>query len=179
MVLWRKNWHLFYVCGWKGKLANWYLIVTNICLRALACRQQNESDAKWLEGNLDAFSQYATYSDLKVFNLSAVSHTFHFQSSYIKSRAMIISGKNFSQRCFCHVKEKSGPCTCCLCPQVAVVHALSPQQKAELILDPQSGALADKAIVKEVFTSLTESAGIKQLSQFFQAFTVITKQVNA
>ncbi|KAK2826321.1 hypothetical protein Q5P01_020535, partial [Channa striata] len=97
-----------------------------------ACRQQNESDAKWLEGNLDAFSQYATYSDLKVFNLSAV----------------------------------------------AVVHALSPQQKAELILDPQSGALDDKAIVKEVFTSLTESAGIKQLSQFFQAFTVITKQEN-
>ncbi|XP_026210294.1 uncharacterized protein LOC113158540 [Anabas testudineus] len=61
---------------------------------------------------------------------------------------------------------------------VAVVGSLSPNQKAELILDPTSGALEDVAIVQKVFASLTESAGIEQLSLFFLAFTEVTKQEN-
>ena len=57
--------------------------------------------------------------------------------------------------------------------------SLSPNQKAELILDPDSGALEDEAITKEVFTSLTESRDDEQLSEFFQEFTDIRRQVNA
>ncbi|XP_015231804.1 PREDICTED: uncharacterized protein LOC107085772 [Cyprinodon variegatus] len=36
------------------------------------CRQGIESDAQWIEENLGPFSQYATYSELKFFNLSQV-----------------------------------------------------------------------------------------------------------
>lgn len=57
--------------------------------------------------------------------------------------------------------------------------SLSPNQKAELMLDPDSGALEDVAIVREVFASLTESRDEEQLNQFFQAFANISKQVNA
>lgn len=57
--------------------------------------------------------------------------------------------------------------------------SLPPSQKAELILDPDSGALEDKAIIMEVFKSLTESRDDEQLNQFFQAFADISKQVNA
>ncbi|XP_051242959.1 uncharacterized protein LOC127355788 isoform X2 [Dicentrarchus labrax] len=96
------------------------------------CRQGIQSDAEWLEANLGPFSQYTTYSDLKVFNLS----------------------------------------------EVAVVGSLSPNQKAELMLDPDSGALEDVAIVREVFASLTESRDVEQLNQFFQAFANISKQRN-
>lgn len=56
--------------------------------------------------------------------------------------------------------------------------SLSPKQKAELILDPGSGALDNETIVREVFTSLTESPDDEQLNQFFQAFTKINQQVN-
>ena len=45
------------------------------------CRQGIESDAQWLESNLGPFSTHATYADLKVFNLSVVSHPFHNQSA--------------------------------------------------------------------------------------------------
>ncbi|XP_071327530.1 uncharacterized protein [Trachinotus anak] len=61
---------------------------------------------------------------------------------------------------------------------VAVVDSLSPKQKAELILDPGSGALDNETIVREVFTSLTESPDDEQLNQFFQAFTKINQQRN-
>lgn len=53
----------------------------NVNLHALVCRQGNESDAKWLEANFGPFSEYTTYSDLKAFNISAVSFTFRHQSS--------------------------------------------------------------------------------------------------
>lgn len=66
----------------------------------------------------------------------------------------------------------------CLCHQVAVVDVLSPNQKAELILDPDSPASEDQAIVREVLQSLTESPGDDQLNQFFQAFANINNQVN-
>ncbi|XP_044231400.1 uncharacterized protein LOC122998536 [Thunnus albacares] len=96
------------------------------------CRQGIESDAEWLEENFGPFSEYTTYSDLKVFNLSVV----------------------------------------------ALVESLSAKQKAELILDPDSGALEDEAIVRKVFRSLTESPDNELLNQFFQAFTNISKQRN-
>lgn len=59
------------------------------------------------------------------------------------------------------------------------MESLSAKQKAELILDPDSDALEDVAIVRKVFGSLTESPDNELLNQFFQAFTNINKQVNA
>lgn len=56
--------------------------------------------------------------------------------------------------------------------------SLSPDQKAELILDPDSHALEDEAIIREVFTSLTKSHDNEQLNQFFQAFASISEQRN-
>ncbi|XP_047197677.1 uncharacterized protein LOC118116722 [Hippoglossus stenolepis] len=55
---------------------------------------------------------------------------------------------------------------------------LSPDQKAELILDPNSGALRNETIVREVFKSLNMSHDDKQLRQFFLAFTRINMQKN-
>ncbi|CAK6968096.1 uncharacterized protein LOC121881599 [Scomber scombrus] len=109
-----------------------YLRTSVSVINKPGCRQGIESDAQWLEANCGPFSQYATYSDLKLFNISGV----------------------------------------------AVVESLSAQQKAELILDPDSGALEDEATIKEVFKSLTESPDNEQLVQFFQAFTNINKQRN-
>lgn len=60
---------------------------------------------------------------------------------------------------------------------MAVVEVLSPNQKAELILDPDSPASDDKAIVREVLQSLTESHDDDQLAQFFQEFVNISNQV--
>lgn len=56
--------------------------------------------------------------------------------------------------------------------------SLSPKQKAELILDPDSPALEEEAI-RKVLTSLTESRDDEQLNQFFQAIANTSKQVNA
>lgn len=61
---------------------------------------------------------------------------------------------------------------------MAAVEFLSPNQKAELILDPDSPASSDKAIVREVLQSLSESHDDDQLNQFFQAFVNIINQVN-
>ncbi|XP_041809840.1 uncharacterized protein LOC121618410 [Chelmon rostratus] len=62
--------------------------------------------------------------------------------------------------------------------EVAIVDSLSPIQKAELILDPNSRASEDEAIVREVFAGLTESPDDEQLDQFFQAFANICHQRN-
>nr|XP_024662087.1 uncharacterized protein LOC112436588 [Maylandia zebra] len=61
---------------------------------------------------------------------------------------------------------------------LAVLDVLSPSQKADLILDPNSGALNDAHVVREVLTSLTETSDYEQLNQFFQAFANINKQRN-
>ncbi|KAM8736139.1 uncharacterized protein AB9X84_021668 [Acanthopagrus schlegelii] len=95
-------------------------------------RQGNQSDSEWLGANFGPFSQYTTYSELKVFNLSVL----------------------------------------------AVSDALSPDQKAELILDPDRDASEDEAVVREVFNSLTELQSRQQLDAFFQAFAKINKQRN-
>ncbi|XP_037553206.1 uncharacterized protein LOC119429705, partial [Nematolebias whitei] len=60
----------------------------------------------------------------------------------------------------------------------AVVGALSPQQKAELITDPDSGALQNATFIRAVLTSLTLSGNIEQLAEFFQSFAEISKQKN-
>ncbi|XP_047201488.1 uncharacterized protein LOC124855568 [Girardinichthys multiradiatus] len=60
----------------------------------------------------------------------------------------------------------------------ALVNVLSPTQKAELIMDPDSGGLEDAILVKEVLTNLTESGDEEQLGQFFQVFTQILQQTN-
>ncbi|RCU34593.1 hypothetical protein DVA76_19615, partial [Acinetobacter baumannii] len=67
----------------------------------------------------------------------------------------------------------------CLCHQLEVLDDLSPSQKAELVLDPESGALDNETIITEVFTRLTASGDDEQLEEFFQAFANINKQVNA
>jgi len=66
----------------------------------------------------------------------------------------------------------------CLCsiPQVTALDALSTNQKAELLLDPDSGALDNETIVKQVFISLTEK---EQLDVFFETFVEVTKEVSA
>ncbi|CAB1434881.1 unnamed protein product [Pleuronectes platessa] len=60
----------------------------------------------------------------------------------------------------------------------AVLVSLSPDQKAELILDPDSGALRNETIVREVFKSLNLSHDDNQLQQFFLALTRINMQKN-
>ncbi|KAJ7988667.1 hypothetical protein DPEC_G00311590 [Dallia pectoralis] len=59
---------------------------------------------------------------------------------------------------------------------VAVLDSLSPNQKAELILDPNSGALNNVTLVTEVFNSFKQSE--VQLKEFFATFVNITKQEN-
>jgi hypothetical protein len=63
-------------------------------------------------------------------------------------------------------------------PQVAVLDSLSPNQKAELILDPSTGALENETLVKNVFISLLESPREEQLNEFFVTFVEVTKQVS-
>ncbi|XP_061599296.1 uncharacterized protein LOC133462171 [Cololabis saira] len=62
--------------------------------------------------------------------------------------------------------------------QETVVGVLTPQQKAELILDPDSGALENATLVRVVLTNLTQSGNNRTLNQFFQAFTENIKQKN-
>ncbi|XP_064859440.1 uncharacterized protein LOC135561646 [Oncorhynchus nerka] len=61
---------------------------------------------------------------------------------------------------------------------VAVLDSLSPNQKAELILDPSTGALENETLVKNVFISLLESPREEQLNEFFVTFVEVTKQVS-
>lgn len=63
-------------------------------------------------------------------------------------------------------------------PQVAVLDSLSPNQKAELILDPSTGALENETLVKNVFISLLDSPREEQLNEFFVTFVEVTKQVS-
>ncbi|XP_036006812.1 uncharacterized protein LOC118566996 [Fundulus heteroclitus] len=62
--------------------------------------------------------------------------------------------------------------------QGALLTVLSPTQKAELLTDPDSGALEDATLVKEVLTNLTESGDTEQLAQFLQEFTTTLQQTN-
>lgn len=77
-------------------------------------------------------------------------------------------------------KASCGSCICSFCAitQVEVVDTLTTNQQAELILDPDSGALEDPTIVKAVFGKLSESPDNKNFRAFFQAFSDTTKQVS-
>lgn len=77
------------------------------------------------------------------------------------------------------VVPREGQLICCLClyHQLAVVDQLSPSQQAALLLDPNSPAFEDEAIVREVLTSLTQSQDDGELEDFFQEFANISKQV--
>lgn len=66
-----------------------------------------------------------------------------------------------------------------LCHQVAVVDSLSPNQKAEIVLDADSGFLENATTIREVLTNVIESSDDEELNQFCQAFATIAKQVNA
>ncbi|XP_034153122.1 uncharacterized protein LOC105015949 [Esox lucius] len=59
---------------------------------------------------------------------------------------------------------------------VAVLDILSPNQKAELILDPSSGALENETLVREVFVTLLDSE--EQLEEFYVTFVEVTTQEN-
>ncbi|XP_036380802.1 uncharacterized protein LOC118774902 [Megalops cyprinoides] len=59
-----------------------------------------------------------------------------------------------------------------------VLGSLSPEQKAELILDPSTGALENATIVKLVFSGLLESPEEGQLDAFFAAFVHATIEKN-
>ncbi|XP_036412850.1 uncharacterized protein LOC118797681 [Colossoma macropomum] len=59
---------------------------------------------------------------------------------------------------------------------VVVLDSLSAQQKAELILDPSSGALENETLVKEVLTGILSSSGKEQLYVFFETFVNVTEE---
>ncbi|XP_056308696.1 uncharacterized protein LOC130220432, partial [Danio aesculapii] len=96
------------------------------------CRQNTESDAKWLDINLGQFSSLASYSDLKALNISVL----------------------------------------------AALESLSPDQKAELLLDRSTHALENVTVVQEVLTSILKSPDKNQLENFFQTFVEVSKEEN-
>ncbi|XP_041922156.1 uncharacterized protein LOC121685615 [Alosa sapidissima] len=61
---------------------------------------------------------------------------------------------------------------------LATLDLLSPEQKAELVLDPSTGALENVTVLKEVFVSVTASPEVEQLDDFFQTFVIFTIQQN-
>lgn len=68
-----------------------------------------------------------------------------------------------------------------------IVDSLTPNQQAELFLDPQSGALENETIVQKVFESLTKSPDDgddvdeddDKLVEFFEVFSNISIQVKS
>ena len=66
-----------------------------------------------------------------------------------------------------------------ICWQKKSLEQLSPEQKAELIFDPDIGALEDEALVKKVLTSFKGSPDDEEFKDFFKAFAKNNKQVNA
>ncbi|KAI4897926.1 hypothetical protein NFI96_032612 [Prochilodus magdalenae] len=61
---------------------------------------------------------------------------------------------------------------------VAVLDYLTGEQKAQLILQPGSGALVNESVVREVFSSVVQSSDQKQLENFLIAFSQSTVQMN-
>ncbi|XP_039537984.1 uncharacterized protein LOC120486187 [Pimephales promelas] len=61
---------------------------------------------------------------------------------------------------------------------VAALETLSPDQKAELLLDPSTGALENVTVVKEVLSSILKSPDENQLEKFFEKFVEVSKEEN-
>ncbi|RXN39244.1 putative threonine-rich GPI-anchored glyco isoform X2 [Labeo rohita] len=53
---------------------------------------------------------------------------------------------------------------------LAALESLSPDQKAELLLDPSTGAIENVTVVKEVLSSILKSRDEEQLEKFFETF---------
>ncbi|XP_029973359.1 uncharacterized protein LOC115407140 [Salarias fasciatus] len=96
------------------------------------CRVGIANDAEFLATNLGPFLIFASYSQLRVFNLSVLE----------------------------------------------VVDSLSPRQRSELFLDPDTGALENQTVADAVLTSFLESPDDQALTEYFQNFTVISQQQN-
>lgn len=61
---------------------------------------------------------------------------------------------------------------------MAALQTLSPDQKAELLLDPSTGALENVTVVKEVLISILKSPDENQLEKFFEKFVEVSKEVS-
>ncbi|XP_016308247.1 uncharacterized protein LOC107662685 [Sinocyclocheilus anshuiensis] len=61
---------------------------------------------------------------------------------------------------------------------MAALESLSPDQKAELLLDPSTGALENVTVVKEVLSSILKSPEEEQLEKFFEAFVEVSQEEN-
>ncbi|XDV17173.1 hypothetical protein PO909_016566 [Leuciscus waleckii] len=61
---------------------------------------------------------------------------------------------------------------------MAALQTLSPDQKAELLLDPSTGALENVTVVKEVLNSILKSPDENQLEKFFEKFVEVSKEGN-
>nr|XP_055059956.1 uncharacterized protein LOC129443790 [Misgurnus anguillicaudatus] len=61
---------------------------------------------------------------------------------------------------------------------LASLESLSPEQKAQLLLDASTGALENETVVKEVLGSVLESHDEMRLEQFYATFVEVTKQQN-
>ena len=61
---------------------------------------------------------------------------------------------------------------------MAALETLSPDQKAELLLDPSTGALENVTVVKEVLSSILKSPDENQLEKFFEKLVEVSKEVS-
>ncbi|XP_050958817.1 uncharacterized protein LOC127160178 [Labeo rohita] len=61
---------------------------------------------------------------------------------------------------------------------LAALESLSPDQKAELLLDPSTGAIENVTVVKEVLSSILKSRDEEQLEKFFETFVEVSKEEN-
>ncbi|XP_048032264.1 uncharacterized protein LOC125259006 [Megalobrama amblycephala] len=61
---------------------------------------------------------------------------------------------------------------------LAALETLSPDQKAELLFDPTTGALENVTVVEEVLSSILQSPDEKQLEKFFEKFVEVSKEEN-
>ncbi|RXN32092.1 putative threonine-rich GPI-anchored glyco isoform X2 [Labeo rohita] len=59
---------------------------------------------------------------------------------------------------------------------LAALESLSPDQKAELLLDPSTGAIENVTVVKEVLSSILKSRDEEQLEKFFETFVEVSKE---
>ncbi|KAM9454121.1 uncharacterized protein Hap1MRO34_020036 [Clarias gariepinus] len=62
---------------------------------------------------------------------------------------------------------------------VAVLGLLSSEQKAQFILQPDSGVLGNESVFREVFSNMVASLDLIQLGSFFTAFNQTSKQMNS
>ncbi|XP_054909139.1 uncharacterized protein LOC129374646 [Poeciliopsis prolifica] len=163
------------------------------------CTLSANGSQDWLQANLGSFAGFATVQDLTTFNphLSPVSANDGFRWIEILSELapsqvaqLLISTGSSNDTTLIDLAferlEKGDALEnldkfltqLTVNGQATVVGVLTEQQKAELILDPDSGALEDVNFVRDVLTSLNLSGKDEQLSQFFQTFAQISEKKN-